>query len=98
MQTTFLLECGLKKSSYNYDIQLRLLIISILLGNKDRVYQLIKLLDIKSVQYETLGFVYLSTALDVSLDEDAENNTDKALQYYIENLRESKEVKCDLTN
>ncbi|KAL4453191.1 hypothetical protein ABPG74_015422 [Tetrahymena malaccensis] len=92
MQTTFILEAALKKSGFNYDIQLRLLLISIVLGNKDRVYDLIKALDIKSVQYETLGFLYLSTALDYGFDVSAEENTSNALQYYIENLRESKEA------
>lgn len=92
MQTTYLLECALKKSAFNYDIQLRLLLINIIIGNKERVYDLIKALDIKSVQYETLGFLYLSTALDFGFDLTAESHTTSALQYYVENLRESKEV------
>lgn len=91
-RVAYLLECGLKKSQYNYDIQMRLLLISILIGNKERVYDLLVIMDVKAVQYETLGFLYLSTALDLGFDNNSDANIQKSLQFFTENLRESKEV------
>ncbi len=48
---------------------LRLAILHSIIGNNERVQAIYKIMDIKSVQHDTLGFLYLNVALQYGFNE-----------------------------
>ena len=88
----FLLELALHRSPYNYDIKIRLCRLNEFVNLNERSLELIKQLDIKSVQHETLGFLYNRLLLgSVGLNEILEFHSG-GVQYFYEVYRETKEV------
>ncbi|KAM3128295.1 hypothetical protein pb186bvf_019592 [Paramecium bursaria] len=91
IQGLSLLQIGLKRSPYNYDLQMRQIIFYSQLGLFDNLIDAVTRLDIKSVQFDTVGFNFISTYLEFG---GAANQFEKkivsALSFYLENLRDSK--------
>lgn len=85
------LEAGLTKSPYNFDIKLRLVMFYELMGCPERCIEIIRTLDIKSIQHETLGFLYSKIYLNYNNMNLVQDLFTSALNFYAENLRESKE-------
>ncbi len=86
------LEFALQKSPFNYDIKLRLIKIYDFLGCPEKKLELVKDLDIKSVQHDTLGILYAKTIIEYGASESSNSFVNAAMNYYAECFRESKEV------
>eukprot|EP00825_Cyclidium_porcatum_P016731 TRINITY_DN1965_c0_g2_i1.p1 TRINITY_DN1965_c0_g2~~TRINITY_DN1965_c0_g2_i1.p1 ORF type:complete len:511 (-),score=97.64 TRINITY_DN1965_c0_g2_i1:367-1899(-) len=87
---TIILEIGLQKSPYNFDIQIRLIILYQMIGNFERMFKIFMTMDVKSVQYETIGFFFMKPALELNLEEQVTDQVSNAILYYSENYKESK--------
>ena len=59
----FIIECILKRSPYNFDLKFRLIHFYEILECPDKRIEIFKTMDIKSIQLDTLGFLYLKPAI-----------------------------------
>lgn len=85
------LETTLMKSPYNFDIKLRLVLFYELMGCPEKIVEILRTLDIKSIQHDTLGFLYGKIYFNYSNPNLIQDFFTSALNFYSENLRESKE-------
>ncbi|CAD8045731.1 unnamed protein product [Paramecium sonneborni] len=86
-----LIDLGLKNSPYNFDFLFRQIIILCELGLLEQAIESLTRLDIKGVQFETLGMTYAKTFLEFGNNLDSvEKKNQQALMFYLENIRESK--------
>lgn len=56
-----ILEFGLNNSPYNFDIKLKLILMYQILGCPEKIQDILREMDIKSVQFDTLGFLFTKT-------------------------------------
>ncbi|CAK78907.1 unnamed protein product (macronuclear) [Paramecium tetraurelia] len=86
-----LIDLGLKNSPYNFDFLFRQIILLCELGQVEQAIESLTRLDIKGVQFETLGMTFAKSFLEFggNLDQ-VERKNQQALIFYLENVRESK--------
>ncbi|CAD8137562.1 unnamed protein product [Paramecium pentaurelia] len=86
-----LIDLGLKNSPYNFDFLFRQIILLSELGLVEQAIESLTRLDIKGVQFETLGMSFAKSFLEFggNLDQ-VERKNQQALIFYLENVRESK--------
>ncbi|CAD8047453.1 unnamed protein product [Paramecium sonneborni] len=86
-----LIDIGLKNSPYNFDFLFRQIIILCELGLLEQAIESLTRLDIKGVQFETLGMTYAKAFLEFGNNSDqVEIKNQQALLFYLDNVRESK--------
>lgn len=90
------LERASKLSPYNYGIKLRLNGYYRVLNLNDRILNLYETLDIKSVQFETLGYLVYSGMQVWGQEKEYEELLSRAIRSYQDNTREIKMVCCIL--
>ena len=92
IRTILISEIGLNKTSYNFDLKLRLMQLYQLLGITDKYLDIYRTLDIKSIQLDTLGYLFFQPFSSFSLYDPIVELIKDNLSYQIENWKESKEV------
>ena len=79
-------------SPYNADTKLRLMYFLSLLNHSERMIDIFFSNDIKSVQWETLGYWFLRPGIEAGTGEQYDLQLDKFVKSYQENQRETSEV------
>lgn len=86
-----ILETAVVKSPYNFDLKLKLLVFYDILACPEHSIEILRTLDVKSVQHDTLGFLYAKIYLNFHNPSLTQDLFTSALNFYSENRRESKE-------
>ena len=86
-----ILEMAVVKSPYNFDLKLKLLVFYDILACPEHSIEILRTLDVKSVQHDTLGFLYAKIYLNFHNPSLTQDLFTSALNFYSENRRESKE-------
>lgn len=81
------LEYAVEVSPYNADLKLRLMQFCWVLNHHERMMEVFFTNDIKSVQWETLGYWFIRTGLELGVSEHYDQFTDKMVKSYQENQR-----------
>jgi hypothetical protein len=82
------LESVSRRSPYNYSLKLRLIYFYQRLNLNDRILSIYETLDIKSVQFETLGYLIYAGMLTWGQEKEYEELLVRAIKSYQDNLRE----------
>ena len=85
------LERAVSRSPYNFDLKLRTIYFLDKLGYYDQILQILETMDIKAVQFDTLGFLYLRQIINYSLFDTNDALLVRMVRSYQENFRESSE-------
>lgn len=79
-------------SPYNADVKLRLMYFCDILNHHERMLEVFFTNDIKSVQWETLGYWFVRVGIEFGISEHNDQFADKMVKSYQENQRETSEV------
>lgn len=57
-----------------------------------KILEIVNKLDVKSVQYDTIGYLLMRIPAEFYIADEFEERHKKAIYYYIENYRETRKV------
>ena len=92
----FLLDVAIQHSPYNFNLKTRQILLYNMISCPMKVLDILSTMDVKSVQYDTLGFLFLRVPSEFYVLDKFQSKIQDAMKYYVENYKEIRIVssKC----